>query len=80
MLLDMQPVNVREAKAHFSKLLERVALGEEVVISRAGRPVAKLVPIAPDMPRRSPGSARGDVWVGEDFDAPLPNDTRASFE
>jgi len=80
MLLDMQPVNVHEAQAQFSELLERVALGEEVVITRAGRPVAKLVPIAPDIPRRLPGSARRDVWVGKDFDATLPNDTRASFE
>ncbi len=80
MLPDMQPVNGHEPKAHFSELLQRVALGEEVVITRAGRPVAKLVPIAPDIQRRSPGSARGDIWVGEDFDAPLPNDTRAWFE
>jgi len=65
-------VNVHEAKTHFSKLLERVALGEEVVIARAGHPVAKLVPIQPDVAERHPGSARGDVFVGEDFDAPLP--------
>lgn len=76
----MPPVNVHDAKTHFSKLLERVALGEEVVIARAGHPVAKLVPIAPEIPQRSPGSARGDVWVGEDFDAPLPKDLQASFE
>ncbi len=76
----MVPVNVHEAKTHFSKLLERVALGEEVVIARAGHPIAKLVPIAPDIPERSPGSARGDVWVGEDFDAPLPADLQAGFE
>ncbi|MGH2530640.1 MAG: type II toxin-antitoxin system Phd/YefM family antitoxin [Actinomycetota bacterium] len=76
----MPPVNVHEAKTHFSKLLERVALGEEVVIARAGHPVARLVPIAPEIPERSPGSARGDVWVGDNFDAPLPEDLRASFE
>lgn len=74
------PVNVHEAKTHFSKLLERVALGEEVVIARAGRPVAKLVPIRPDGPERHPGSARGDVWVGEDFDAPLPDEILSGFE
>lgn len=76
----MVPVNVHEAKTHFSKLLERVALGEEVVIARAGHPIAKLVPIATEVPERSPGSARGDVWVAEDFDAPLPRDVQASFE
>jgi len=74
------PVNVHEAKTHFSKLLERVALGEEVVIARAGRPVAKLVPIRPDVPERHPGSARGDVWVGEDLDAPLPDEILSDFE
>jgi prevent-host-death family protein len=74
------PVNVHEAKTHFSKLLERVALGEEVVIARAGRPVAKLVPIRPDAPERHPGSARGDVWVSEDFDAPLPGEILSGFE
>ena len=76
----MQPVNVHDAKTHFSRLLERVALGEEVVIARSGHPVAKLVPIAPELLQRSPGSARGDVWVGDDFDAPLPEDLQASFE
>lgn len=73
-------VNVHEAKTHFSKLLERVALGEEVVIARAGRPVARLVPIARDVAERRPGSARGDVWVGDDFDAPLPDEVMSGFE
>jgi prevent-host-death family protein len=74
------PVNVHEAKTHFSKLLERVALGEEIVIARAGRPVAKLVPIAPDVAERHPGSARGDVWVSAEFDAPLPDEVASGFE
>ncbi|MBI2238123.1 MAG: type II toxin-antitoxin system Phd/YefM family antitoxin [Actinobacteria bacterium] len=76
----MRPMNVHEAKTHFSKLLQRVALGEEVVIARAGHPVAKLVPIAPDVTERFPGSARGDVFVREDFDTPLPEDLQAAFE
>jgi prevent-host-death family protein len=74
------PVNVHEAKTHFSKLLERVALGEEVVIARAGHPVAKLVPIPPEVAERHPGSASGDVWVSDDFDAPLPEDVLGGFE
>jgi prevent-host-death family protein len=73
-------INVHEAKTHFAKLLQRVALGEEVVITRAGRPIAKLVQIQPDVLERAPGSARGEVRVGEDFDAPLPEDGQASFE
>ena len=75
----MTPVNVHDARTHFSKLLERVALGEEVVIARAGYPIAKLVPIRPDVLERALGSARGDVWVGVDFDAP-PDDDQTSFE
>ena len=77
--LPMQ-VNVHEAKTRFSRLLERVALGDEVVIAKAGRPVARLVPIVPVVRERHPGSARGDVWVGPDFDAPLPEDVQSSFE
>jgi prevent-host-death family protein len=73
-------VNVHEAKTQFSRLLERVGLGEEVVIAKAGRPVAKLVPIEPNVSERAPGSARGDVWVGPDFDAPLPDELLAGFE
>jgi prevent-host-death family protein len=73
-------VNVHEAKTRFSRLLERVALGDEVVIAKAGRPVARLVPIVPEVGERHPGSARGDVWVGPDFDAPLPEDVQSGFE
>jgi prevent-host-death family protein len=73
-------VNVHEAKTHFSKLLERVSLGEEIVIARAGHPVAKLVPIAREVDERHPGSARGDVRVSDDFDAPLPDDVASGFE
>ncbi len=76
----VSPVNVHDAKTHFSKLLERVALGEEVIIARAGHPIAKLVPIQPETPERAPGSARGDVWIGPDFDEPLPEDLQATFE
>jgi prevent-host-death family protein len=63
-----QVVNVHEAKTHLSRLLERVEAGEEIVIGRAGKPVARLSPIAP--PRREPGSARGEIWIAPDFDAP----------
>lgn len=64
-------VNVHEAKTHLSRLLERVQAGEEVVIAKAGRPIAKLVPLEAKT-RREPGSARGMVTVSEDFDAPMP--------
>jgi prevent-host-death family protein len=71
-------VNIHEAKTHFSKLVDRVLQGEEVVIAKAGRPVARLVPLPPRVPRRTPGSARGLIEIGPDFDEPLPDDI--SFE
>jgi len=72
-------VNVHEAKTHFSKLLERVSRGEEVIISKAGRPVAKLVPLGSGVARRVPGSASGRVRIGPDFDEPLPEDIQSWF-
>lgn len=61
-------VNIHEAKTHFSKLIERVRAGEEIVIAKAGRPVAKLVPIEPKPKRRFPGSAKDKIWMAPDFD------------
>ena len=70
-------VNIHEAKTHLSRLLQRVAQGEEVTISRAGVPVAKLIAVTPA--KRPLGIARGEIWVAEDFDAPLPDDLLAAF-
>ncbi len=64
-------VNVLEAKTQLSRLLDRAASGEEVVIARAGRPVARLVAMSPDAPARPFGMLRGRGWIAEDFDAPL---------
>ncbi|HET7205575.1 MAG TPA: type II toxin-antitoxin system Phd/YefM family antitoxin [Terriglobales bacterium] len=64
-------VNVHDAKTHFSRLLARVAGGEEITIARAGVPVAKLVPIEPSRARRALGMDKDDLWIAEDFDAPL---------
>ena len=72
-------VNVHEAKTHFSRLLERVAQGEEVTIAKAGRPVARLVPLhPPDI--RPLGCDAGRGYIADDFDAPLPDDMVADFE
>ena len=76
----MDRVNIHDAKTHFSKLIERVLLGEEIVIAKAGRPVAKLVPITPGTHDREPGSARGVFVVPPDFDAPLPDDVLVEWE
>ena len=64
-----ESVNVYEAKTHLSQLIDRAAAGEEIVIARAGRPVARLVPLA-DAPsrRRTPGGWRGKVRISDDFD------------
>jgi len=66
----VKTVNVHEAKTHLSKLLEIVEAGEQVVIARSGKPVAKLVPFEAQ-PRR-PGRLKGKIKLRADFDAPLP--------
>ncbi len=72
-------VNLHEAKTHLSKLLERVAIGEEVVIAKGGKPVAKLVPIASERPRFKLGSAKGEFTVLDDFNDPLPKEIEDMF-
>ena len=73
-------INVHEAKTHLSRILDRVAAGEEVVIAKAGKPVARLVPVAVEHKTRTPGTYRGRIQIDEDFDAPLPDDLLESFE
>ena len=73
-------VNIHEAKTHLSRLIEQVQLGDEIIIAKAGRPVAKLTAIRPDFRRRAPGSAVGSLRVTDDFDAPLPQDMVGDFE
>ncbi len=63
---DLEQVNMHEAKTHLSKLVERAEGGEEIVISRAGKPAAKLVPI-PKLGRRKLGGWEGKVWISSDF-------------
>lgn len=72
--------NVHDAKTHLSKLLERTADGEEIIIARAGVPVARLVPIVAPAAERPLGTERGVVLIAEDFDAPLPPDLLDAFE
>jgi prevent-host-death family protein len=72
-------VNIHEAKTHLSKLLERAALGEEVIIAKAGKPVAKLVPIASGKPSFRFGSAKGQFVVPDDFNDPLPKEFEDLF-
>ena len=65
----METVNIHEAKTHLSKLLARVAAGEEIIIARAGKPVAKLSPVPlQSAGKRVPGIDKGKVWMADDFD------------
>jgi prevent-host-death family protein len=71
--------NIHDAKTNFSKLLQRVALGEEIIIAKAGVPVAKLVPVYTQRGKRPLGMYRDEIWMADDFDAPLPDDILAGF-
>jgi prevent-host-death family protein len=76
----MKTVNIHEAKTQLSRLLGRVEQGEEIVIARAGRPVARLSPVRPMGAQRVLGSDRDSVRLADDFDAPLSGDVLADFE
>ncbi|OGQ80602.1 MAG: antitoxin [Deltaproteobacteria bacterium RIFOXYA12_FULL_58_15] len=75
----MTKVNIQEAKTHLSRLLSRVEAGEDIVIARAGKPVAKLVRIC-EHASRVPGTASGEFEVPDDFTAPLPDDVLNAFK
>jgi prevent-host-death family protein len=72
-------VNIHEAKTHLSRLLERVAMGEEIIIAKAGTPIAKLVPLKSARPKFKLGSAKGDFVVPDDFNDPLPKEIEDLF-
>ena len=78
----MQTVNIHAAKTHLSQLLDNVANGQEVLIARAGKPIARLVPLEgkPVIQRRQLGRLAGVITVPADFDAPLPEDVLNGFE
>lgn len=74
-----QKINVHAAKTQFSRLLARVELGEEIIISKAGTPVARLLPVKRALKRRTPGSAKGKIII-KNFDARLPASLMKAFE
>jgi prevent-host-death family protein len=76
----MLTVNMHQAKSQLSALVEAVNAGEEVVIARAGKPVARLVPYRAQAEPRRPGGWEGRIWIADDFDAPLPEDLQRLFE
>jgi prevent-host-death family protein len=71
--------NITEAKARLSELVRKATIGEEVIIAKNNRPVAKLVPVALQVVRRKPGSCKGQVWIAPDFDG-MPADFEAYTE
>ncbi|MCW8141374.1 MAG: type II toxin-antitoxin system Phd/YefM family antitoxin [Planctomycetota bacterium] len=76
----MRTFNIHEAKTHLSRLVEDAAAGEEIVIARAGKPVARLVPAKKLAEKRVLGFLAGRLRVPDDFDAPLADDVIADFE
>ena len=76
----METVDVHEAKTHFSRLLDRVQAGEEFVIARAGRPVARLGPLARPGKKRRLGLLDGKFKIPDDFNKPLSDELIAAFE
>lgn len=73
-------VNIHQAKTHLSRLLRRVAAGEEIIIAKAGRPLARLVPFSARRDNRRLGAEKGRIVVADDFDAPLPPNLLRDFE
>ncbi|MCD6273350.1 MAG: type II toxin-antitoxin system Phd/YefM family antitoxin [Deltaproteobacteria bacterium] len=76
----MLTVNTHEAKTQLSRLLVRVSHGEEIVIAKSGKPVARLVPVKQNFAKRKPGIDKGKAWVADDFDAALPETLQSFFE
>lgn len=76
----MRMVNIHDAKTQFSKLIEAVANGQEIIIARAGKPAARLVPMQSEAVERRPGALKGKMRIADDFDAPLPPDLLTAFE
>jgi prevent-host-death family protein len=76
----LMEVNVYAAKTHLSRLIDMVNAGEEVVITRQGRPVARLVAAQPAKPRKPGLLEPQGYWIADDFDAPLPDDLLDLFE
>jgi len=75
----MKTVNIHAAKTHLSSLVEEAAAGEEIIIAKAGKPVARLVPLPKPDFRKSFGILKGKVWISDDFDAPLPPEILKDF-
>ena len=76
----IKQINIHEAKTHFSQLLVDVQSGVEIIIAKAGTPIARLISETKRVPSRKPGSAKKLIGISLDFEAPLPKDIMDSFE
>jgi prevent-host-death family protein len=76
----VRSINIHEAKTHLSRLVDEVSEGEEIIIAKAGKPLARLIPFRTKGKRRRLGPLAGRFSVPEDFDAPLPPEVLADFE
>jgi len=75
----MKTVNMHEAKTHLSRLVEEAAEGTEIIIAKAGKPRARLVPCAPARKPRKLGWLKGKIWISDDFDVPLPDEMLRAY-
>jgi prevent-host-death family protein len=73
-------VNIHEAKTHLSRIIDEVAAGAEVIIAKAGKPMARLSPIAAPVKKKKLGLLKGKIKVADDFNAPLNDDLLGAFE
>ena len=73
-------INIHEAKTHLSRLVDEVAAGTEIIIAKAGKPMARLAPLSSPARKKQLGLLKGKIKVPDDFNAPLDDDTLTSFE
>lgn len=76
----MTTVNIHEAKTHLSRLVDEVAAGAEIIIAKAGKPMARLAPIAAPIRKKHLGLLKSKIKVPDDFNAPLDDETLSTFE
>jgi prevent-host-death family protein len=75
----MKIVSIYEAKTHLSALVERAHRGEEIIVAKGGKPVARLVPLEDKAPVRKPGRWKNKGWIADDFGEPLPPEIAKGF-
>ncbi len=76
----MPTIDIDDAKTQLPELVEAATRGEEIIIACGDTPLVRLVAINPQSKLREPGSMKGQIWIADDFDAPLPDDIQAAFE